>query len=49
MFFTDDNFLADASRARRILHAIREAAIRKHYIVQVRADSIIKHKDVLAK
>lgn len=49
VFFTDDNFLADASRARRLLRAIRQAGISKHYIMQLRADSIIKHREVLAK
>lgn len=49
VFFTDDNFLVDASRANQIFQAIKQAAINKHYIMQVRADSIIRHKDLLAK
>ena len=49
VLFTDDNFLADASRAEKIFRAIKEKAINKYYIMQVRADSVIKHKDILVK
>ena len=49
VFFTDDNFLADIQRAGRVLQALKEAVISKCYMMQVRADSIVKHKELLNK
>jgi len=49
IFFTDDNFLANVSRVEKIYEAIRKAAINKYYMMQIRADSIVKYKNILAK
>jgi radical SAM superfamily enzyme YgiQ (UPF0313 family) len=45
--FSDDNFLANPSRAEKICQAILKAKIKKHFIMQVRADAIVKYTEVL--
>lgn len=47
VFFCDDNFLANPDRARRICQALGEARVNKRYIMQIRADSVVRSPDVL--
>lgn len=49
VFFTDDNFLADVSRAGGVLQSLKDGLINKCYMMQVRADSIVKHRELLTK
>jgi len=49
VLFTDDNFLDDVSRARMIAALVREKGIQKKYAMQVRADDIAKHPEVVDK
>ncbi|MGI5939704.1 MAG: B12-binding domain-containing radical SAM protein [Thermoleophilia bacterium] len=48
VFFTDDNFLANANRTKVILDLIRQRGLDKRYFVQARSDSIVKHPDLVA-
>ncbi len=49
VFFTDDNALANPSRSDTLISEIKKAGVRKRYLMQVRADSVAKHRDLLAK
>ncbi|OGS33698.1 MAG: hypothetical protein A2293_13935 [Elusimicrobia bacterium RIFOXYB2_FULL_49_7] len=44
----DDNFLQDAARARKIAHLIKERGIKKIFKLIGRADSIVRHPDVVS-
>lgn len=45
--FSDDNFLADASRAARICQLIRARHIRKSFEMEARADAIVRHPELV--
>jgi hopanoid C-3 methylase len=47
VFFTDDNALAQPAWTNDLLEQIRGLGLRKHYLAQMRADSIVKHRDLL--
>ena len=49
VFFTDDNALAQPSRMEKLHQLIREAGLGKRYLMQLRADSIVRYRDLLAK
>ena len=49
VFFCDDNFLGDIRQNEALCQAVVKAGIQKHYMAQVRADSIAKHIDLLRK
>jgi radical SAM superfamily enzyme YgiQ (UPF0313 family) len=49
ILFADDSALADPGHSERIADEIKRAGLRKRYIMQVRADSVINCRDVLAK
>jgi len=49
IMFTDDNFLLDIPRARRIAALIKESGIKKAYFFQARSDSIVKHPEVITE
>lgn len=48
VLFTDDNFLEDTTRAKRVAELIGAAGFRKSYAMQVRADDIAAHPEVIA-
>lgn len=47
IMFTDDNFLLDIPRAKRIAALIKESGIRKAYFFQARSDTIVKNPEVM--
>jgi len=47
IMFTDDNFLLDVPRARRIAALIQESGIKKAYFFQARSDAIVRNPEVL--
>jgi len=49
LFVTDDNFLADISRAERIAELLLERGIKKRFIYQARTDSIARHPETVTK
>lgn len=49
IMFTDDNFLLDVPRAKRIASLIRESGIKKAYFFQARSDAIVRHPEVIAQ
>jgi radical SAM superfamily enzyme YgiQ (UPF0313 family) len=48
IFITDDNFLSDVERAHHIADLARERGLRKRYTFQARADTIARHRDLIA-
>ena len=49
VLFTDDNFLARPRRAAVLAQLLRERGIRKHYVMQARSDTIVRHPEVIAQ
>jgi radical SAM superfamily enzyme YgiQ (UPF0313 family) len=49
VFFTDDNALANPLRSDTIISEIEKAGVHKHYLMQIRADSVSSHRDLLVK
>jgi radical SAM superfamily enzyme YgiQ (UPF0313 family) len=49
VFFTDDNALAEPSRMEKLCEEIKKVGLRKRYLMQLRADSIVKCRNILAK
>jgi len=49
VLITDDSALSDPVRSESLVDEIRKAGIRKRYLMQVRADSIVKYSQILAK
>lgn len=49
IMFTDDNFLLDVPRARRVAALIKESGLKKAYFFQVRSDAIVRHPEVLTE
>lgn len=50
VFFTDDNFLADVNRARRVADLIERSELpRRRYIFQARSDTVVRHPEVVEK
>lgn len=49
VLFTDDNFLANASRALHLARLIRKEGIRKKYDIQARSDTIVRHPEVISE
>ncbi|MCX8032481.1 MAG: B12-binding domain-containing radical SAM protein [Thermoleophilia bacterium] len=47
VLFTDDNFLGDISRAKRIAELLCAHGIEKKYAMQVRADDVAEHPEVI--
>lgn len=47
VFFTDDNFLTDPSRAARIADLIGRRGIKRQWIFQARSDSIVRHPQLI--
>jgi hopanoid C-3 methylase len=47
VFFTDDNALAQPLWIKELLQMVRMSGLKKRYMAQMRADSIIKHRDLL--
>ncbi len=45
--FADDNTLHNVARARRIIELIQERRIRKRYMMYARADTIVRHPDLM--
>ena len=49
VLITDDSALSDPSRSESLIDEIVKAGIRKRYLMQVRADSIVKYSNILTK
>jgi radical SAM superfamily enzyme YgiQ (UPF0313 family) len=49
VFFCDDNFLGDIRHNEALCQAVVQKGIKKHFMAQVRADSVAKHTDLLRK
>ncbi len=49
VLFVDDNFLAHAPRAEEIARLIERRRLKKRYTFQARADSILRHPDLLKR
>jgi len=47
IFFTDDNFFSNVTRARKIAELLRRRGIRRKYIVQTRSDLIVSHPELI--
>ena len=45
--FCDDNFFIDPSRTQRVCQGIKEAGIKKWFQAQIRADTIVKHTELI--
>ncbi len=45
---TDDNFLANPSRAEAIAYLLRARKIRKRFVIQARTDSIARHPELIS-
>jgi len=48
ILFSDDNFLVNVKRAKKIARLIRERGINKTYSIQARTDTIARHPEVIA-
>jgi radical SAM superfamily enzyme YgiQ (UPF0313 family) len=49
VFFTDDNALAQPSSMEKLLQQVEKMGLKKHYLAQLRADSIVKCRSLLAR
>jgi len=49
VLITDDSALSDPARSESLVNEIVKAGIRKRYLMQVRADSIVKYSNILTK
>jgi radical SAM superfamily enzyme YgiQ (UPF0313 family) len=49
VFITDDNALASPAHAESLADEIKKSGIQKRYMIQVRADSAVEHRDLLLK
>jgi radical SAM superfamily enzyme YgiQ (UPF0313 family) len=49
VLITDDSALSDPVRSESLVDEIKKAGIRKRYLMQIRADSIVKYPHVLTK
>ena len=49
VLFTDDSALSDPQRSSALADEVRKAGINKRYIMQIRADTIVKYSDILAE
>lgn len=49
VLFTDDSALSNPACSENIVDAIQKAGLRKRYIMQVRADSIVNCRDLLSR
>lgn len=49
ILITDDNFLLNVNRARKIAEIIKARGIRKRYSFQARSDTIVKHPEIIAQ
>lgn len=49
VLITDDNFLLDVKRAKRIGELLAEKGISKRYSFQARSDTIVKHPEIIAQ
>jgi radical SAM superfamily enzyme YgiQ (UPF0313 family) len=49
VLITDDSALSDPARSEILVDEIVKAGIRKRYLMQVRADSIVKYSNILTK
>lgn len=49
VLITDDNFLLNVNRARKIAEIIKARGIKKHYSFQARSDTIVKHPEIIAQ
>jgi len=47
--YVDDNFLQDLRRAERLYELIKASGIQHQYWIQARADTIVKHPDIVKK
>ncbi len=48
VLFTDDNFLASPRRAGQVARLVTKRGLRKHYNMQARSDTIVRHPELLA-
>ena len=48
VLFTDDNFLASPRRAGEVARLIAERGLHKHFNMQARSDTIVRHPELLA-
>jgi len=49
VFFCDDNFLGDIRHNEALCEAVVQSGIKKHFMAQVRADSVAKNTELLRK
>jgi radical SAM superfamily enzyme YgiQ (UPF0313 family) len=49
VFITDDNALASPAHAESLAEEIKKSGLRKRYMIQVRADSAVEHRNLLLK
>lgn len=49
VLITDDNFLLDVKRAKRIGELLVDRGIRKRYSFQARSDTIVRHPEIIAQ